>query len=110
MSDSFDPVDAQLRAYNARDAEAFLACYHADCIVDDAAGNRLLTGHTEMRARYEAMFAASPNLHCDIVHRTRIGEYVMDEEAITGRVPDLPRALVIYRVENGLITHVRFFR
>ena len=27
---TFDPVDAQLAAYNARDVEAFLACYRVD--------------------------------------------------------------------------------
>ena len=31
---TFDAVDAQLAAYNARDLEAFLACYHADCAID----------------------------------------------------------------------------
>ena len=105
-----DPVQAQLDAYNARDVENFIACYAADCIFEDGAGNRLMAGHAEMRLRYTALFAASPKLHCELVHRTHIGHCVIDEERITGRVPDMNRAVVIYRVGNGLIHHVRFLR
>ena len=109
---NFDPVDAQLAAYNAHDVAAFMACYTPDCTIDDADGNRLMTGHAEMRPRYETLFASSPNLHCDIVSRIRIGDHVIDEERITGRVPELRRAVVIYRIDkaSGLISHVRFLR
>lgn len=105
-----DPVAEQLQAYNAGDVERFMACYAHDCVVDDGAGNRLLTGHAEMRPRYEVLFKSSPNLHCEILHRSRIGSYVIDEERITGRVPAMNRAIVIYRVKAGLIEHVRFLR
>lgn len=105
-------IDAQLAAYNAHDVDAFMACYSADCVVDDGDGLRLLTGHTEMRARYVSLFQNSPKLHCEIVSRIVIGEHVIDEESIAGRVPDLRRAVVIYRVDrsSGLINHVRFLR
>lgn len=111
-----DPVDAQLAAYNARDVEAFIACYTTDCTIEDGTGTRLMSGHDEMRTRYRALFDGSPNLHCEIVHRTRIGCYVIDEEAIRGRLPgvnpELRRAVVIYRVDAdaGLISHVRMLR
>ena len=106
------PVDAQLAAYNAHDVEAFMACYTPDCVIEDGAGTRLLAGHAEMRSRYQALFASSPNLHCDIASRICIGSYVIDEERITGRVPDLRHAVVIYRIDqtSGLISHVRFLR
>ena len=112
----FDPVEAQLAAYNGRDVEAFLACYTADCIIEDGTGTRLMTGHAEMRPRYRALFDGSPNLHCDIVSRVRIGSYVLDEESISGRLPgtspELRRAVAIYRIDktSGLISHVRFLR
>jgi hypothetical protein len=107
-----DPVEAQLLAYNARDVDAFLKCYTADCLIEDGAGQKLMQGHAVMRERYVAMFAASPKLHCVVVHRTRIGRYVLDEEEITGRVPDFRRAVAIYRLttDGGLIEHVRFLR
>lgn len=105
-----DPVQAQLEAYNAGDVERFVACYTLDCVVEDGAGNRLLKGHAEMRPRYERLFKSSPNLHCELVNRTRIGHYVIDEERISGRVPAMSHAVAIYRVQDGLIEHVRFLR
>ena len=111
-TNKFDPVAAQLAAYNALDIDAFMVCYTPDCVIEDGEGTRIMSGHTDMRPRYQALFANSPNLHCEIVSRIRIGDYVIDEERITGRVPDLRRAVVIYRVEkaSGLISHVRFLR
>lgn len=105
-------VRAQLDAYNAHDVDAFLACYTPDCVIEDGEGALIMTGHAEMRVRYQTLFASSPNLHCEIVSRVCIGDYVIDEEQITGRVPNLRRAVVIYRVDNasGLISHVRFLR
>jgi hypothetical protein len=109
---ALDPVEAQLAAYNAHDVDAFMRCYAPDCVIEDGAGARLLTGHAEMRTRYAALFENSPDLHCEIVSRVQIGDYVIDEERITGRVPDLRRAVVIYHVDkpSGLISHVRFLR
>ena len=110
------PVDRQLAAYNARDVDAFINCFTTDCVIDDAGGSRLMTGHNEMRTRYRALFDGSPNLHCDLVRRTCIGHHVIDEEAISGRLPgvnpELRRAVVIYRVDpiSGLISHVRMLR
>jgi hypothetical protein len=109
-----DPVEAQLLAYNARDVDAFMACFAEDCCVDDADGARLMTGHTEMRERYRAMFAASPELHCTITHRIRIGDHVIDDEAITGRLGqpanEVRHAVAIYKIRDGKICHVRFYR
>lgn len=109
-----DPVQDQLTAYNAHDIDAFMTNYTDDCIVEDGEGNRQLTGAAEMRPRYEKLFAASPNLHAEVVKRIRIGEYVIDEEIITGRIPEFRHAVAIYhlRVVNALqkIDHVRFYR
>jgi len=112
----FDPVEAQLQAYNGRDVEAFLACYTDNCVIEDGAGKRLMAGHAEMRPRYHTLFDGSPNLNCVIVNRIRIGSYVIDEESISGRLPgiapEMRRALAIYHLDNasGLIDHVRFLR
>lgn len=105
-----DPVVAQLRAYNARDIDAFMRCFAPACIVEDGEGQVLMRGHDEMRAKYGAMFAANPELHCELLHRTRVGAYVLDEERVTGRGPDALHALAIYRVVDGLIQHVRLLR
>jgi len=114
MPDTFDPVEAQLLAYNAHDLETFLVCFTADCVVEDADGRQLMAGEAEMRDRYRALFDGSPNLHCTIVNRIRIGEHVMDEEHITGRLATPPgemrHAVAVYKLRGDKICHVRFYR
>ena len=112
----FDPVETQLAAYNARDIDAFVACYNPNCPIDVGEDTRLMTGHAEMRARYQALFDGSPNLRGEIIHRKRVGDYVVTEESLTGVLPGthivLRRELVIYRIDKvtGLIAHVRLLR
>lgn len=106
-----DQVQAQLDAYNARDIDAFMACYTEDVIIEDADGNVTSQGQEPMRARYGAMFAQYPDLHCTLVTRIRIGEHVIDEEHVTGRGPILVHAVAIYRLAaDGRIARVRFLR
>ena len=105
-----DPVDAHVTAYNAREVDAFLACYTADCVIEDARSNVLLRGHDEMRTHFERVFRESPNLHCEIVHRVRVGEYVVDEERISGRFGGDQHGVVVSHVAGGLIDHQRFIR
>ena len=104
-----DPVEEQLAAYNARDVERFIAAYSPDAVVEDGEDNLLMKGHDQMRARYSALFAASPGLQCRIAARIRVGKYVVDEEEVTGRnaSPTPVHAVVIYRVEGDQIVHVR---
>ena len=85
-----DPVQEQLEAYNAGDVERFVAAYAPDVVMEDGAGNVVMQGHEAMRATYGTLFARNPNLHCRIANRIRIGEYVIDEEIITG--PSHPQA------------------
>lgn len=114
MSAAIDPVEAQLQAYNARDLDAFLCCFTADCVVEDADGRQLMAGAAEMRDRYCTLFAGSPELLCTIVSRIRIGEHVMDEEHITGRLGTPPgemrHAVAVYKLHGEQICHVRFYR
>jgi hypothetical protein len=105
-----DPVQGQLEAYNARDLERFLPYFAPDVVIEDGQGNLLLRGHAQMRERYGPMFAQNPDLHCRIANRIRIGQYVIDEERITGRGPEEVHAVAIYRVVDGRIVHVRFLR
>ena len=105
-----DPVEAHVQAYNARDLDRFVSCYAADCIVEDARGTIVVRGHDELRERFDTVFQASPNLHCEIVHRARVGEYVVDEERITGRVGGDQHGVVVSHVADGLIDHQRYIR
>lgn len=101
------PVEAQLEAYNARDVDRFLACYSAEVVVQDGAGNTLMEGHGSMRAEYTPFFGGCPDLRAELLHRIEAGDYVIDEERIHGWQPDPVRAVAIYHVADGLIDHVR---
>ena len=105
-----DPVQAQLDAYNAQDVEAFVACYTPDVRIEDAAGTLQLLGQTAMRERYAKLFAEHPANRAEVLHRIHIGGHVIDHERITGRGPEPLFAVAIYRVQDGLIHHVRFIR
>ena len=64
MTSPTDMAQRQLDAYNARDIEAFLACYAPDVEVRDfPSGALTMEGREAMRARYGDMFARCPDLH-----------------------------------------------
>lgn len=64
-----------------------------------------------MRDFFRAVFVNSPELHCDVPRRISVGEWVIDEERITGLhaegFPEEVHAAVVYRVEYGKITLAR---
>ena len=107
-----DPVERQADAYNRRDIDAFLACYDPDTVIEDATGTVVMRGHEAMRTAYSDLFRESPKLHAEITTRIRVGDYIVDEERITGRrgSGDEVRVVVIYHVANDLIDHVRLIR
>lgn len=106
-----DVVTAQLDAFNARDLERFLDCYTADAVIEDGSGQVMMRGREAMRAFYGQMFAQSPDLHCEIPQRIRVGRYLVDEEAITGLhlagFPTEIHGAAVCRVEGDRIVHVR---
>jgi hypothetical protein len=70
-----------------------------------------MDGAAALRATYGALFANSPALRAEVPTRIRVGEFVIDEERVTGlNLPDLPpemHAAVVYRVRDGRVAHVR---
>ncbi len=110
-----DPLEEQLEAYNSRDVERFVACFAADVVVQDAAGAVLATGVDSVRQAYAQLFANSPDLHARIGQRIRVGDYVIDEEFVTGiTAPGFPadglHAAVVYHIVDGKIARMQQFR
>ncbi len=104
-----DAVDRQLRAYNARDIEAFVGCYADGVVILDADGNELVRGHEALRSLYRSMFEASPELHAEVTTRLRIGRFVIDDEHVTGSPQGEVRGIAVYRLgDDGLIERVQF--
>jgi hypothetical protein len=99
-------------AYRERDLERFLGFYAVDVSIRDFEGNVLMDGVDAMRAQYDQLFRDSPTLKVQIPRRMMVGDFVIDEEVITGFIlpgyPSEMHAVVVYRVENGKIQEVVF--
>ena len=91
----------QLDAYNARDIDAFAACYAADVQIFDLHSGEL---------RYGAQFERCPNLHAELTGRLVVGATAADQERVTGLTDGVVLALAIYEVRDGLIQKVWFAR
>ena len=101
-------VDAQLKAYNERNLEAFLATYSEDVVLAKYPDVVTQTGKAEMRARYQKSFA-NPNVRADIVRRIVLGQTVIDHERITAPpAKGQLEAVAIYEVADGKIVRVTF--
>ena len=79
-----DVVDAQIRAYQAKDVERFLSCYAEDASVVLFDGTPMFADKQVMREQYGKLFAGSPGLHLTIADRMTAGEFVIDEEHVSG--------------------------
>ena len=104
-----DVVQAAIDAYHAHDLDRCLSFYAADVAVKGADGTILMNGAEAVRARYAKSMADPPNLHYDIPNRIALGEYVVDEERVTGRAsggPDVIRAVLIYRFAGDRIKEI----
>jgi hypothetical protein len=110
MPDTTEVVDRQLAAARDRDLERFLGCYAADVKIRDFDGNVLMDGPEAMRGWYGPLFRDSLQLTVEIPRRMVAGDYVVDEENLSGFIlsgfsPEV-HAVVVYRVQDGLIHDV----
>ena len=103
-------VDKQLAAYNAKNLEAFLACFAPTAELFEMPDKSLAKGTAALRERYGKRFA-DPILHATIANRIVVGNKVIDHEQIRITWPEGPgswEAAAIYEVEGGLIARVWF--
>jgi hypothetical protein len=105
-----DIIDAQLEAYRKRDLDAFLGFYSPEIVIKGGNGEILMGDLDAMRERYGKSFADNPSANVVIANRIAFGEFVIDEEHLTGlTAPGSPhevRAALIYRVRDELISEV----
>ncbi len=110
MGDVTEVVERQIAAFRDRDLERFLGCYAAGVKIRDFDGNVLMDGPEAMRGQYGPLFRDSPQLSVDIPRRMVAGDYVVDEESLSGFIlagfPQELHAVVVYRVQDGLIHDV----
>jgi hypothetical protein len=110
VPDAAELIDAEVDAYRRRDLEAYLGFFAPHVQVTDFDGTVLMDGVEAMRASYGQLFADSPDLAVEIPQRMVVGDFVIDEELVTGfHLPGYPtelHAVVAYRVTDGLISHM----
>lgn len=99
----------QLDAYNARDIEVFISLYAEHVEAFDINGKLLFSGREAMRQKYERLFSKNPRLHCKLINRMVMGDWVIDYEHVKGKAEgQLDKAIAIYHCVGGKIQTVRF--
>jgi hypothetical protein len=102
-------VDAQLRAYNARDTDSYCALFARDALISDAnTGEVMLEGIDDVYAHYHRRFTTAPDLHCTVLGRLVAGSLVIDHERVRGLGPAPVEVVAVYEVRTGLIHSLRF--
>jgi hypothetical protein len=82
-------ADAQLRAYNRQDVEAFCGCFSDDVEVLDEHGNVTLRGMTQFRARYAELFTRWLGRMSATIHqRMVLGRHLVERETYERRTPE----------------------
>jgi hypothetical protein len=102
-----EPVKLQLIGYNNRDIDTFAKAYSDTVKVYRQPGQLSYQGKDELRKRYGAMFANTPDLHCELVNRIISGNVVIDHERVQRKKGE-PRleAIAVYRIRNNEIVEV----
>jgi len=98
-------AEAQLKAYNAKDIDAFMAVFSEDVTLWNL-GDSLpwSSGSTRTREIYSNLFNSSPDLNSEVLSRTVIGNKVLDYERITGRKGgDVLFLIMVYEIKDGKI-------
>lgn len=104
-------VERQLQAYNRRDLESFLECFHPQVQATFLISPRpAFIGIDMFRAYYGMLFEANPELRCELRSRAVLAAAVVDEELVHG-IAAYPQGLhtsVTYGFRDGLIDRVWF--
>ena len=103
MSDASHGVIAAL---NARDIDAFVACYTPTATIENGYDEVRVRGHDELRAVYGRFFQEFPEVRVEAGWRAELGNFVVQEETVTGR-PGHDRHVAVYLLEDGLIARER---
>lgn len=106
------PVAGQLTAYNDRHIDLFVSYFHPEVeLFVQGEGVPFLKGSAALRETYSKMFKASPGLRCELASRIVVGDFVIDEERVTGLRGGPPvHAVAIYEVRGPKIVRAWFIR
>ncbi|CAD7800032.1 hypothetical protein CHRY9390_00572 [Chryseobacterium aquaeductus] len=101
-------VQKQVNGYNARNIEAFLEPYAEDAELYIFPDKLISKGKEAMRKDYDKMFKDLPELHCEIKNRIVNGNFVIDQESVSGMAKGKLVATAIYEIKDNKISKVYF--
>ena len=99
-------VDRVIAAIAENDIAAFVNCYTEDATIENGHDQVVARGHDELRERYGPMFEKSPDIEIHVGWRTTVGDFVVEEETVTGRGEE-QRHVAIYLIRDGKIARER---
>ena len=107
-----DIVKKQVIAYNARNIEDFTNCHHPEVeLYNFSKSTPFAKGREQLKNIYREIFENSPELHTEIVQRMTLGNTVIDNEIVTGRIGvNLLKIIAIYEIRENLIARAHFIR
>ena len=102
------------RATNEHDLEALVACFASDYRNETPAHpERGFTGRDQVLANWSQIFAAIPDLTCEVLSCAVDGDTVWSEWEHRGTRPDgtphLMRGVIIFGVADGVAAWARFY-
>jgi len=106
------PVKKQLLAYNARNIEHFAPNFSDSVKLFRIGSNEAFCiGIDDLYSKYSEFFDNKQDLNCLLTNRLVCGNFVIDEELVTGLEPGREvRAVAIYEIKDSLIQNVWFIK
>jgi hypothetical protein len=101
-------VNQRMDAYNQHDLKRFLALYDEGVEVYTYPDKRLAEGKGHLKSIFEPMLKEG-KVKVKIHHQIQKDSYVINQETVTYGTTET-EYVSVYKVENGLITEVRFIR
>lgn len=102
-------AQALVDAFNAHDIEGILKTYHPNSVARRLpSGEVFLTGHADIRKKFETAFQRNPSIKVEVVQRIVDGAFVIDKEKIivvTDGKKSERFGVVIYEIREGLIVN-----
>lgn len=103
-----DVVNQRMHAYNQHDLKQFLATYHENVQIYTYPDTRLAEGKEHLQSIFEPMLKEG-KVKVKIHHQMQKDSYVINHETVIYGTAET-EYVSVYKVENGLITEVRFIR
>ncbi len=103
-------VEVQLNAYNEGDYKTFASCYSSDIVSYDLDSSETIPHLCGLHffSHYNKKFSENPNLNCKVVQRISHDNLVIDKEIISNFQKQIHQEVVIYQIDQGLITKMWF--